>query len=147
MTPQQHAFFLQLDQMDLMARTMWGEARGESEIGRLAVGFVILNRVRDMRWGFNVHDVVLAKWQFSCFNEGDPNLPKLMALDSAKPDPDPVYEQCLKLASQILLGEVSDPTHGATHYHALGVRPSWAGHPKMRYRGRIKNHLFYFEER
>ena len=32
---------------DILARTLWGEARGESLVGRIAVAWTIRNRVND----------------------------------------------------------------------------------------------------
>jgi len=60
--------------VEYMARTLWGEARGESEEGQVAVGHVIKNRVEKKTWyGKTIKDVCLKKWQFSCWNENDPN--------------------------------------------------------------------------
>ncbi|MES2252810.1 MAG: cell wall hydrolase, partial [Pseudomonadota bacterium] len=71
--------------IDILARTIYGEARGE--YGRvdgglaalIAVGNVIVNRTQQQTWfGRTVRDVCLKPYQFSCWNRNDPNLPKLM---------------------------------------------------------------------
>ena len=36
--------------VDILARTIYGEARGESEIGKRAVASVILNRYKSGKW-------------------------------------------------------------------------------------------------
>lgn len=50
----------------VLAQTIYGEARGEDEYSWKAIGQVIKNRVDGGR--------VKADRQFSCWNEGDPNL-------------------------------------------------------------------------
>ncbi|CAF0809757.1 unnamed protein product, partial [Didymodactylos carnosus] len=39
------------DEIDVLTRTVWGEARGESEEGQAAVAHVILNRVKKSHMG------------------------------------------------------------------------------------------------
>jgi hypothetical protein len=67
--------------IDTFARTIWGEARGEGCLGMEAVAYVIRNRVRNPRWwGKDYSSVCLAHSQFSCWNQNDPNLPKLRSV-------------------------------------------------------------------
>ena len=48
------------NEIDLLARTIWGEARGEGQTGMQAVANVIMNRVKKGGWwGATVQDVVL----------------------------------------------------------------------------------------
>jgi len=75
-------------EIDVMARTLWGEARGEPYTGIVAVAWVILNRARadvggDGKpdwWGEGILGVCCKPWQFSCWNENDPNRAKMLAL-------------------------------------------------------------------
>lgn len=54
---------------------VYREARGEPYEGKIAVAEVVLNRVQDEnRWGDEINLVIDQPKQFSCFNEGDPNL-------------------------------------------------------------------------
>eukprot|EP00752_Nemacystus_decipiens_P015328 g13661.t1 len=105
--------------VDVLARTIWGEARGEPTQGREAVAAVVLNRVAKAQargghwWGDDVVGVCQAPWQFSCWNEGDPNREKLLAVDET----DRAFRECLQIASRAVAGELADPTDGATHYH------------------------------
>ncbi|MBI3347917.1 MAG: cell wall hydrolase [Burkholderiales bacterium] len=133
---------------DLMARTMWGEARGEPDArtGMGAVGHVVLNRCAAHRWwGKTVEDVCLKAWQFSCWNVNDPNRPKLVAVT----DEDALFALAGQL-SQELLGltetarQLRDPTHGATHYHEASLPlPPWARAPGATECARIGHHIFY----
>ena len=109
----------------IAARTIAGEARGEPHEGRLAVGWVIRNRWESSKWfgGRTVADVCLRPYQFSAWNENDPNrafLEKLTLTHS-------VLQQCMYAAIGTLLGFEPDPTSGATHYFAKRTPyPSWA---------------------
>jgi hypothetical protein len=57
------------DDVDTLARTIYGEARGENMLGKRAVAHVILNRVKaNSWWGKTIAGVCRYKWQFSCWN-------------------------------------------------------------------------------
>jgi len=112
-----------LDDLDVMALTLLGEARGESIIGQHAVAHVIFNRYKNPRWwsrdaGDNVPDdtiaaVCLDPFQFSCWYRNDPNYPKLIA-ESTKQLP--LFAQLKEVCRQVLTGVVPDPTKGCDHY-------------------------------
>lgn len=60
--------------IDILARTIYGEARGEPWEGKIAVAWVVRNRAeRGGWWGDTIREVCLKPWQFSCWNETDPN--------------------------------------------------------------------------
>ncbi len=123
---------------DLLARTIWGEARGETVRGMEAVAAVVMNRVaRPGWWGRTVASVCTKAYQFSCWNEGDPNRPKLLAVTEA----DPVFAIAQRIARRAIAGTLNDPTGGATHYHAAAILPRWAAHKTPC--ARIGRHLFY----
>jgi len=124
--------------IDVLARTIYGEARGESVRGMEAVAAVVMNRVaRRGWWGRTVETVCLKPWQFSCWNAADPNRRRVLEVTDA----DPVFRTCLRIARRAVAGAVDDPTRGATHYHAVGVLPEWAkGRQPC---ARIGDHLFY----
>ena len=131
---------------DVLARTLWGEARGEGSEGMRAVAHVVLNRTaRQTYWGKTIAEVCRKPWQFSCWNLNDPNLRKLLAVDTQ----DPLFREALRIAAALLsdmrglIRHDEDPTNGATYYHtrALFPLPAWAlGHSPC---ARIGSHLFY----
>lgn len=129
------------EQIDYMARTMWGEARGEGSTGMRAVGHVIMNRAKAGNWyGATPKDVVLKKWQFSCWNADDPNRPKLLAVTEA----DSNFALAKSLAKAIYAGNMPDITNGATNYLALGSLskvPTWVN--RMTKVAEIGQHTFY----
>ncbi|OHC74868.1 MAG: hypothetical protein A3G18_10365 [Rhodospirillales bacterium RIFCSPLOWO2_12_FULL_58_28] len=108
---------------------MFGEARGEHVRGKEAVASVIINRVRRAKdrngywWGDSVAAVCRRPWQFSCWNENDPNRDKIETIDQGNE----VFACCVRIARRAVAGVLKDPTGGATHYHAKSVTPPWAG--------------------
>lgn len=123
-------------QLQIAARTIYGEARGEGHAGMDAVAHVLLNRVKDGRWGKTLFDVCLAPWQFSCWNKADPNRAVMLALDDA----DPILEQC---AESVSFAETNpDPTGGAMWYYADTMSaPNWTVGATQT--AHIGHHIFY----
>ncbi len=117
-----------------LARTIYGEARGEPQLGKEAVAHVVLNRFlagqkqqrRARQYGASIEEVCRKPWQFSCWNENDPNRARI--LEAQWNDPDLL--DCLIAAADVIGGRaegMGDPTLGATHYLAKGLTPArWA---------------------
>ena len=138
---------------DLMtaARTVYGEARGESEKGRLAVACVLWNRLRAQRPHYgrkSLSAVCLKPWQFSCWNRNDPNRDKLMKVPAARLEP---FIDVVLWADHVA-GGPDDPTRKRTGldwrypYHylnpaALKRLPRWARNRQADIV--IGNHHFY----
>ena len=132
------------DEIDVFARTLYGEARKEGLLGIEAVANVILNRVQISKiapvyWGRTITEVCLKPLQFQCWNPGNDNFCKILHVD----DTDPVFHLCRHVAFRSKHGFLTDITHGATHYHDKQENPAWARKliPVYEY----KNHLFYRE--
>lgn len=129
---------------DILARTLWGEARGEGLDGQVAVAWTIRNRVFDGNdkswWGEGYAGVCLKPWQFSCWNQNDPNHAYLCG---AKPIPAAQFAQAQRAADQVMSGSVPDPTGGATHYYATTMpkAPAWAAKAKQTLR--LGHHVFF----
>lgn len=109
---------------EILAHTIWGEARGEEHEGMIAVACVIRTRVQHPRWwGANYHTVCTLHAQFSCWESQDPNFAKMLAVTSA----DPAYADALLIAAEIVSGRQPDVTNGADTYANLSdCHPSWA---------------------
>lgn len=109
--------------LNILARTIWGEARGEPFEGKVAVAWVILNRAdKGGWWGSTITEVCKKPSQFSCWNANDPNSARLPLVNFS----DASFPDCLKAVGGVLSGNCPDPTGAATHYHTLTVLPSWA---------------------
>ena len=123
---------------DILARTIWGEARGEGVHGMQAVANVIMNRVkRGGWWGATIEDVCKKPAQFSCWNTSDPNYQKIKSITTD----DTQFKQALNIARLAITGNLTDITGEATHYHSVAVKPAWAD--KLILTTRIGDHLFY----
>ena len=88
--------------IQLMARAINGEARGEPYEGQVAVGAVILNRVKDSRFPNTIAGVIYQSGAFTAVSDGQINAP--IAEDST------VY----KAAKDAMNGW--DPTGGCVYY-------------------------------
>lgn len=73
------------DDVYLLAKAIHAEARGESYEGQVAVGAVILNRVRSSQFPNSVYGVVYQSRQFDAVYDGQINLqPSQTALNAAQ---------------------------------------------------------------
>lgn len=71
--------------LNLLARAVYAEARGEPYTGQVAVAAVILNRVRSSSFPNTISGVIYQPWAFTCVNDGQINLaPNATALKAAK---------------------------------------------------------------
>lgn len=132
--------------VDVLARTIYGEARGELRHIRgglaalIAVGNVVLNRVQKGIYGVSIHDVCLRPYQFSCWNLNDPNRTELIDIKQGE---NPVFDVCYKVSEGLIYKEWPDLTSGATHYHANWLKPYPAWTQGLLPVITIGNHLFY----
>ena len=119
------------EDVDVLARTLWGEARGEKEGGMEAVASVIINRVYwpttrpPLWWGSTVKQVCQYPDQFEVWNEGNPNLADMRTVTE---DKDKEFRMAVAIARKAVARELKDLTDGATHFYAHKKisPPSWA---------------------
>lgn len=137
---------MNLDEVDVLARTIYGEARGEymrvegGIASLIAVANVVMNRLeRPMAYGQTITDICHKAWQFSCWNHQDPNYTLLMGKEIL----DPAFTVCQKVATKVSKGDWPDITKGSNHYHATSLKkvPVWARGQLPRFR--ISQHIFY----
>ena len=138
----QEDYYRELE-VDVLARTIFGEARGEPIDGMEAVASVVINRARISEkkgrywWGNGIIGVCQKAYQFSCWNKTDPNYQRLINVTEENIH----FVTSLRIARRAVIGALKDKTKGATHYHADYVSPYWA-------RGEeptiiIGRHIFY----
>lgn len=130
--PRDAAIKAALSAQQVVAMTIWAEARAEPIEGEVAVGCVIRNRVlRPSRFGDTWQKVCLAKWQFSCWipQGGEANYRMLMArCEAALNGTQPWPAQALWIAEGIISGAIEDRVAKADHYYASWIPkpPKWA---------------------
>lgn len=122
--------------IEILGRTIYGEASGEIVEGKRAVGWALMNRWVIETGQFGKDDTLatacLRHAQFSAWNIGDPNFERLQLA----PWHDPVLLECIAIGAQAVADSLAgrntrDPVFGSTHYHttAMGFPSTW-GEPK-----------------
>lgn len=125
------------EQIYCLALNVYHEARSEPVSGKLAVGYVVLNRVSDKRFPNTICDVVqqgsgkLHHCQFSWWCDGKSDTPKNIK----------AWNESIQIAEQIYENTTHDLTSGAKWYHADYVSPSWAR--RLVQTVEIGHHIFY----
>jgi N-acetylmuramoyl-L-alanine amidase len=126
--------------VDTLARTIWGEARGEGYDGMQAVANVVMNRVHAGTFpgGYSITGVCRAPRQFSCWNPGDPNLQPMLSVSSSNPQ----FQTAMQIAQEAVAGTLPDITNGATYYHSTSIATpsSWGDKTQV---ASIGNQVFY----
>lgn len=120
----------------MLALTIWKEARNQPIEGQFRVADTILNRVLDKRWPNTIKGVALQRWQFSVYNQGDPNR-TLQPEFTGAADWD-AWSSALRVARWACSEGPQTPVN---HYHTKAVNPRWAQgvNPFVT----IKDHIFY----
>lgn len=114
-----------------LAEALVYEARGESFIGAVAVGYVIVERTKNpAKWAATIRGVIDEPKQFSYTTHRQKVKPR--AED---------WERAYIASFQVLKREVGNPTDAADHYHTDKVNPVWA--KNMQYVATIGSHKFY----
>lgn len=121
-----------------LAEAIYFEARGESEEGQVAVGQVVLNRVKNPAYPDTVCEVVYqnrhkrnrCQFSFACDDIPD-------RVSEGAP-----WARAQRLAKDLVAGtQYLRMVDASTHYHATYVRPRWAS--QMSKRGQVGLHIFY----
>jgi N-acetylmuramoyl-L-alanine amidase len=92
----------------LLAKTIYAEGRGEPYVGQVAIGAVVLNRVRSKQFPNSVSGVVYQKHAFTAVSDGQINLTP--------------NDTAMKAAKDAVNGW--DPTGGALYYYNPAVATS-----------------------
>ncbi|AET70677.1 putative cell wall hydrolase [Desulfosporosinus orientis DSM 765] len=89
------------EEIELLSRVIYGEARGEDFTGQVAVGAVVLNRLKDPRFPKTIKGIIYQSGAFTAVDDRQIHL-----------NPD---DQACKAAEAALSG--LDPTNGALFYY------------------------------
>jgi len=133
MTPQEHfvkAPFhnIMAHETQCMTEVIYREAPDEPYEGKLAVGTVVMNRVRMKSFPKTICEVIYQKGQFSWTR-----------FKLHKPDPK-LYAKARQVALEILSGKRLATIRNAVYFHTISTNPNW---DHVRLIQQIGNHAFY----
>lgn len=137
-------------ELECLAKNIYFEARGEKVEGRIAVGYVTLNRVTSKQFPNTICGVVkqarYSSWWKETHNREVPIRNKCQFSWYCDGLADEITDEeswikAVALAKSIILGQFVDVTSGATHYHSKGVDPWWNEHYNEV--AIIGNHIFF----
>lgn len=63
-------YTLNIEEMDILAKVIYSESRGEPYKGQVAVGAVVMNRIQSSQFPDNIKDVVFQKGAFTAVSDG-----------------------------------------------------------------------------
>jgi spore germination cell wall hydrolase CwlJ-like protein len=113
---------------DVVARTIFGEARGEYRsvhgglASLIAIANVIFNRYKKST-NCSVSDICQKPFQFSCWNESDKNHELVVNVDES----DDLYLICKAVARNVLSENWPDITKNSTNYYSCSIPPpAWS---------------------
>lgn len=125
------------NELQCMSENIYFEAASQSLVGKMAVGHVVLNRIKSGHYPKTVCGVVNQRindvCQFSWKCEGEKVRPS---------ETNRAWKQSQQVAYDLLSrpkDELVDITEGATHFHNTKVKPGWKKKPVAK----IDDHLFY----
>ena len=110
-----------------LSAIMFGEARGEPDIGKVAVAYTAINRKADPNYPKNICSVMKQPKQYQFMDYGMPTQQQVAYL--------------MPLAEAILQGRIDDPTKGAKWFHTKNTKPYWAKDKTIKVA--YNNHVFY----
>uniref|UniRef100_A0AAU8AUW0 Cell wall hydrolase n=1 Tax=Dulem virus 29 TaxID=3145747 RepID=A0AAU8AUW0_9CAUD len=131
------------EDIEVLTKTIYGEADGETLLGKKAVASVIMNRYKRRTWFSGKTIAETCKFcvkgskyhQFSCWNPFDKAYKRIMRAS------DEDLKECRDIAEKYINGTYKDVVCGCCHYHHVGINPKWARGIKPDFY--IGHHLFY----
>jgi hypothetical protein len=135
----------------ILARAIFGEGRGLSDEGKMAIAWSIRNRVEDNRWADDYHGVILQVGQYDAFKVKDPNRKYVEnpfyvedPLQKVNKQQIDVWKKCYEIAGLVIIGKIADSTSGANHYFSDYINyPYWTKNKNAKFIKKIDNTLFY----
>jgi N-acetylmuramoyl-L-alanine amidase len=142
-----HEFFTKLPhkrELTCLALNVYFEARGESMAGQHAVAEVTMNRVASKFYPDSICGVVYEK-KWDRLRERYVSAFSWTEFESRPLPEGKAWQRAQKAALEVYYGRKEPVLKGATLYHSVRVRPSWARGVKPV--ARIGRHVFYVKGR
>jgi len=129
-----------IDERELLAKTLQAEAGNQDYEGILAVGSVIANRVKTGSYGKGLRGVILKPGQFSAWNSETGYLKGEQGQDMQRIKPSAA---AYKAADAIISGEYESSVGDATHYYNNSISvPKWGKEKSGGNWYRVGDHIF-----
>jgi spore germination cell wall hydrolase CwlJ-like protein len=131
-----------LKQLECLSDNIYHESKGEPYNGRVAVGFVTINRANDQSFPDNICEVVKQKekktCQFSWYCQ--PSKKKHSKKPITKKLRDIDYIKSMLVAEMVMTRKIQDPSKGSLYFHANYVKVKRKGKVV---KAKIGDHIFY----
>lgn len=115
-------------EVSCLAKVIYHEARGGSELQQVTTAFTAINRSKHAKFPDSVCKVIAQPGQFPWYRNQNSIREKT------------AYQNSIKLAERVLSGDYKDPTNGALFFHAKTINPRWGNLRKIYSDGL---HIFY----
>lgn len=120
--------YITQNDIDLMAKLVYAESRGEPFEGKIGVASVVLNRALNPSFPNSIKDVIFQRNAFSCVRNGE---------IIANPD-----ESCYNAVLEAVRGK--DPTNEALYFYNPAIATcSWMKSTEKRDTKTIGHHIFF----
>ena len=117
-----------LNELMCLSMIMFGEARGEADIGKVAVAYTAINRKADPKYPKDICKIMKQPAQYDFLAKiGTPQ--------------EYQYKYLEPIAQAILDGRIDDPTGGAKWFHTRKIKPYWSKEKPVKIA--LGNHIFY----
>tara|TARA_R110000737_G_scaffold253838_1_gene263179 strand:+ start:5995 stop:6885 length:891 start_codon:yes stop_codon:yes gene_type:complete len=141
---------MNINDRELLARTLQAEAGNQGFGGMMAAGSVIMNRANATGYGNGLRGVILKPGQFSAWNSRlGPNGKPIYAGGAQGQDMANMRasDNAYKAADALITGGYEDKTGGATHYYNPGFsNPDWGRDKAGGDWKQIGDHIFGFAD-
>lgn len=117
-----------LNELMCLSMIMFGEARGESDMGKVAVAYTAINRKADPNYPKDICKIMKQPAQYEFLTKI--GMPK-----------ESQYKHLEPIARAILDGKIDDPTRGAKWFHTKKIKPIWSKDKVVKLA--LGNHIFY----
>ena len=134
---------MNINDRELLARTLQAEAGNQGYGGMLAAGSVIMNRANASGYGDGLRGVILKPGQFSAWNSTTGYAGGEQGQDMANMR---ASDEAYKAADDLISGGYEDVTGGATHYYNPAIsQPKWGQKAGGDWK-QIGDHVFGFAD-
>ena len=117
-----------LNELMCLSAIMFGEARGESDLGKVAVAYTAINRKADPNYPKDICSIMKQDKQYEFLQKiGMPQ--------------EYQYAYLEPIAKAIIEGRIDDPTRGAKWFHHRKIKPYWIKDKEIKLS--LGNHIFY----